>query len=391
MKKAVSYCQIDDSYEAGRFVASDIIDKFGGMRPDIYIVFATIGHTFTKLVEGFRSVAKDTPLCGCSGLGIISNYGCDEATYSLGAMGLKSDQIQFHPFLCEGLKDNDFAVGRQVGQVVNALPVVPGEDRLLMLLPDGLHVNASELSRGMEESLQTPLRVVGGSAGNDWRYTGTYQFCNDRVTDNGVAGVLMTGAFHYEVGLSHGSRAIGPARTVTRSEGAVIYEVDGKPATDMLRTYLDEDQLLDFGQMGSLIGLGVLYRGHGYQEDCIIRAIIEVDIEKKSMRMATSFPEGTCFRLMMRDKCKVQERTKEMTRGLLARLSHPDEAAYFYFECAGRGSYLFGEPDPDITALLQTLGHSRDLLGFFTFGEFGSVEHENLFHNFTGILLAVEE
>ena len=56
-----------------------------------------------------------------------------------------------------------------------------------------------------------------------------------------------------------------------------------------------------------------------------------------------------------------------------------------YFNCAGRGRGLYGDPDPDVTAIREALGEFP-LAGFFGNGELAPVARRNFFHNYTGAL-----
>jgi small ligand-binding sensory domain FIST len=61
-----------------------------------------------------------------------------------------------------------------------------------------------------------------------------------------------------------------------------------------------------------------------------------------------------------------------------------------YFNCAGRGRGLYGEPDHDVTMIRKALGEFP-LAGFFGNGELAPVGRQNFFHNYTGALLLIPE
>jgi small ligand-binding sensory domain FIST len=75
---------------------------------------------------------------------------------------------------------------------------------------------------------------------------------------------------------------------------------------------------------------------------------------------------------------------------LLSRLRAPEQATFLYFDCAGRGSALFGEPGPDVEVVSKALGEGRELGGFFCFGEISSSNKTPTYHNFSGVLVAIE-
>ena len=158
----------------------------------------------------------------------------------------------------------------------------------------------------------------------------------------------------------------------------------------MLRHFVGEERFLDFSQVNNLIGLGQSFEGKSYSENIIIRAVTGIDQEQGSIQIGSQMPVGTRIRLTHRDKLKVRKGTQAIAQQLLEAMHSPEEAVYFYFNCDGRGSYLFGEPDPDVNSLLEILGNNKEVIGFFSFGEIAPVAEENYFHNYTGVLVGIE-
>ncbi|MEA5471447.1 FIST C-terminal domain-containing protein, partial [Spirulina sp. 06S082] len=140
----------------------------------------------------------------------------------------------------------------------------------------------------------------------------------------------------------------------------------------------------------NLIGLGISFAGKDYSEDILIRAILKTDREKQSLIIGTEMPVGSVFRITRRDRNQVLKATSNMVDEVINELQSPDDAAYFYFNCVGRGEHLFGEPDPDVNVALETLEADRDLIGFFSFGEIAPVINEQQFHNYTGVFVGIE-
>ena len=390
LKSAVTYCQIDDSFAAGKFAVEAVIQKLDGHRPDMLLLFTTVGHNIPRLLQGIQAVAGDLPLCGCSGFGIITHLGCDEATFSLALMGLKSDEMSFYPFIVPKLSAEPKEVGTEIGEQIRSLGLSLNDKKLLFLFPDGFTINADCLFEGIEKRIGYKLDFVGGTAGNDYQSFKTYQICNQDVMTDAVAGVLISGDFKYTIAVSHGSKPIGNFRTITKAQANVIYEIDHQPALNMLKHFVGEERFSDFCQVNNLIGLGQAFEGKGYSENIIIRAITGIDKERGSIQIGSQIPVGTRIRLTRRDKLKVVKGTKAMAQKILETMHSPEKAAYFYFNCDGRGSYLFGEPEPDVNSLLETLGDDKELIGFFSFGEIAPVAEENHFHNYTGVLVGIE-
>lgn len=390
MQTAVCSSQITESFVAGETAARAVIERLDGNRPDFLFLFTSVGHDIPEIIRGIQSHCSDVPLCGCSGSGIITNEGCDELTHSLALMAIQSRRLKFYPFIFPSLQKEPEQAGAAIAKFLKPALASPGESQLLFLFTDGLTVNVNALNRGLETGLEDHLDIVGGSAGNDFQGQKTYQFCNDAVLTDSAAGVLITGDFNYQIGITHGSKPLGHFRTITRAEKNVILEIDNMPALDLLTELIGDERVKDFDHIRYLFELGEHFEGQGYDEDILNRAIIGVDRERGGIRLAVEIDEGTKVRITRRDMNLVLERTAQMTRKLLGKMEKPDEATYFYFNCSGRGSYLFGKPEPDIDVLRKELNRDQPMIGFFTFGEYAPVQGRNCFHNYTGILVGLE-
>ncbi|MEM9449986.1 MAG: FIST N-terminal domain-containing protein [Cyanobacteria bacterium P01_E01_bin.6] len=393
LDRAIVYCQNYNSFESGQTVAQAVFQKMG-RSPDLLILFCTIQHDIDQLLAGVRSVLADSPIIGCTGLGMITPEGCDHASHSVAAMGLKSEQVRFQPFLFPDLSQNTHQVGQQMGHLLAKAQAKSSDRQLLFLFHDPLASDCVSLFSGLKQSYPFHVDVVGGAAGNDYLIGKTYQFfdvAGDRqIMTDAASGFLMIGDFHYQIGISHGSRSIGEFRTVTKAEEAIIFEIDHEPALNLLEALMGEDRLHDVEQLVNSVCLGVPLKGQNYSEDTIIRVVAGFDPDTNSIRVSNPMPEGTQFQITRRQPSRVLQETQSMATKLINHLQEPDQAIYFYFNCDGRGAYLFGEPEPDVEALQAVIGDRADLFGFFCFAETSPVAHENTFHACTGILIAVE-
>lgn len=388
LTKAVSYCLVEDSFEAGKLVMEEVKDNLHGDIPDCLFLFTTIGHNIPEIIKGIYSVCPSIPLCGCTGSGVITSSGCDEARRSVGLMGIKSNTVKFTPFIVTGLSKDVEKIGREIGNKVKSLGLKEEDKKLLILLPDGLFLSSGPFLPAIKNELGYHIDCVGGTAGNDYHISSlTYQFCNNEVHNDSVSGVIVTGDFNYAIEVSHGSKPIGLPKTITKAAGNILYEIDNEPVLEFLKKYWGERRFSNFGQNLNLFGFGELFQGKGYSQDIIIRAIL--GFEENGIRLKTPLTEGTRIYMTRRDRDMVKEETQKMVVKLLSSLKKPDESAYFYFDCSGRASHLYGETEPDVNNLLEILG-DKDMIGFFTFGEYAPVGGENYFHNYTGVILGIE-
>jgi hypothetical protein len=390
MKSAVYHSYETDSFLAGQGAMREVLNKLAGNKPDLLLLFSSIGHDLPKVISGIESLSESVPLCGCTGAGIITGGGSDEATHSIALMAISSKRLNIVPFMYADLADNPERIGMKIAGRFRDEKIRNDEKALLFLFADGLTINADAVYRGMRDVLPCHVDVVGGTAGNDFQPGKTYQFFNGRVLSDAVCGVLLYGDFHYRIGVTHGSKPVGLFRTITRARGNIIYEIDGHPALDILKEFIGAERVQDVGLTLNLFELGEEFPGQGYSENILNRAIIGVDESVGGIRLAVEIPEGAKVRITRRDMNLVLERTREMAETMTRWLQDPGAATYFYFNCSGRGSYLFGDPEQDVDALRSILAPDSSLIGFFTFGEFAPINSCNYFHNYTGVLVGIE-
>ena len=387
---AIAFTHQTLSFEAGVEVARDLVKKLD-RKPSFMMMFITVAHDIQKVIEGIQTLLANIPFCGCSSAGNINQYQADNATHSVNLIGIYSDHIQFTPFLFQKLKENPFQVGQQIADTVNAIEITPNENRLMILLPDGMTVNANQLNNGINSRIKNHIDIVGGSAGNDFQREVCYQFCNQEIQRDAVAGVVLHGRFQHQCTVTHGSKPIGLFKTITKAKGPVIYEIDGKPAVEFVMSLVGKERFQDLAQSLSLLELGEKLSEDPLSDAIINRAIIEHNLEEGSIRLPVEITEGKKIRITYRDKKLVLDRTKEMGQKLITQMKNPDSALYLYFDCIGRGCILLGDTSIGLDALQEGIGRNKQLFGFYTFGELGPVDGKNLFHNYSGILVGIEE
>lgn len=92
--------------------------------------------------------------------------------------------------------------------------------RHVLLLSDGLHVNGSELVRGLTSRLPADVTVTGGLAGDGSKFERTTVLVDGTPRDRVVVGIGLCGS-HIRVGYGSvgGWDTFGPERVVTRARG----------------------------------------------------------------------------------------------------------------------------------------------------------------------------
>ncbi len=316
-KAGVGMSYHHDPTVAGREAAEQALEEAGVARPDFVFMFATTSYDQHSLVRTVRESTGGAPLTGCSAEGTIDGEDADESNFSVLVTAISSEELRWHNGLASGLlEDNSRAVGKRVAQ--DLLPHLSAETIGLFVFPDGrldfgvARDNLDNFFAGLEGNLSDDrfLPLWGGGANNSYGDLGEppHQYCDDEVISGGVSYALLSGKAQAGWAISHSLIPIGGERIVTRCQGNVIYEIDGKPAAEVLKEYLPEQALAeDEDWVPYSVSLALCFRAPSYMKDeeYVVRGIPAVKMADGSITVQTEVQEGTSVWLSSRDKEKV--------------------------------------------------------------------------------------
>jgi hypothetical protein len=375
-----------DGYEAGSEAASVVHGQLDGDTPDFVFVFSTIGYEQEDILDAVAEKFGDVPMSGATFEGIIGRNFADESMYAVQIVGLKSDGVRFHNFQAANAVEQPLEAGETLGRQV-AEVAQPG-NRVLFLFPD-FRTNITGLFDGIESHCNVPF--IGGTSGDNLKFQQCHQFHNGQVTENACNAVLMVGDFELMTIVTHGSEPLGDPRTVTRCDGNVIYEIDGRPALDIASEGLGELITPENIIMAiTLMGVGFKTEASSdFLSPYIVRAIHGFDFEDKSCTVPTEVSEGSEIQFMRRDPQSILNSGRAGAEKLSNALDSLTETPTLIcqFDCAGRGKIIIGdEVHKGMTMVQEPFEAAVPWMGTFTFGEISPIEGKNHFHNFTATL-----
>ncbi|MEX2013740.1 MAG: FIST N-terminal domain-containing protein [Parcubacteria group bacterium] len=372
------------------------LERLGGEKPDFVIAFSSVAMDQEAVMRGINEVTNNAPMIGCSDAGEIVSDG--PFTKSVAVMAIKSDSLVFTPGIGMDIKKGAREAGRSVARDV--LSRSQSQLKSFIMLPDVLVGNGADVVRGVLDELGGHFPVVGGAAGDDFAFKKTYQYFNGKALSGAVVGAGLSGNFQFAIGVRHGWMPIGPSMKVTKSEGAVVHELNGRPAIGIYEDYFG-DKASDLykeplARMAITYPLGIKVQG---LDEYLIRDPITVD-EKGAITCAAEIPEGSEVRLMIGSKEKAIEAAEGAARKLMSDLKEKNATPKFalMFNCIAREK-LFGQKAKDeIKAVMKILG-DIPLLGFYTYGEQAPLAGETLrpelvqskFFNETVVIFVVGE
>ncbi len=381
--------------EAGRQAAQQAI-KAAGIKqaPDFVFMFASIGYEQHVLLRAVREATGGAALCGCSGEGVITTNEADESYFSVAVMVISSDEFHFSNGMTAGLKADPAAAGDTIGQAIQSQ--LNSESVGLFLFPDGFTFNFDRFVSGLEKHVDRHLPLFGGSACNDLemiKHMYTYQYCNDDVISDGVAWALLSGKARVAWAVNHGCIPIPNERKITRCDGNVIYEIDGKPMLQVLKEYLDADEIDNWTKATTSLCLAFKVPPDHTQDydEYRLSFMPAKDDATGAVTISSEVSQGTSLWMARRDQEKIAHGIDRIADQIKEQLGGNKARLILHFDCAGRGKMIFREQQKLqlLKTLQQKVGIDTPWLGFYTMGEIGPVGGHNWFHTYTAVIVAI--
>jgi len=369
--------------------------RSAGWKPDLpnagidgqHIVFAFGARPLIqegKLVAELRDHFKEAPVIGCSTSGEIVGDEVVDGSLIATAVGFDHTGVRTASATV-GEAQSSYEVGAELAQQLN-----DGSLRHVFVLSDGLNVNGSDLARGLASGVSKGVSITGGLSGDASDFTETWVIDNQGAGPRRVAAVGLYGD-HLRVGYASmgGWEPFGPVRTITRAEGNVLYELDGRSALELYKTYLGEHakQL----PSSALLFPIVVTEERGGQG--VVRTVLSVDEQEQSMTFAGDIPQGGTAQLM---KTNVDDLVDGATAAAQASLSglgdaRPDLA--LLVSCVGRKLVMKQRIEEEVEAIRDVFGADTKIAGFYSYGELCpfSQGEECRLHNQTMTITAFAE
>lgn len=233
----------------------------------------------------------------------------------------------------------------------------------LLVLSEGVNINGSALVSGFREHLPA-VGITGGLAGDGGRMQRTFVIVDGKVASNLVVGVGLYGtALRVGIGCVGGWKPFGPERLITRSAGNVLHALDEQPALELYRRYLGK--LADgLPATGLLFPMEIRPPRGG---PAVVRTLLGIDPELRTVRFAGDMPEGYFARLMTASVANLLDGAGEAARHA-AQIANAELAVLV--SCVGRRMLLGQRTDDELATIRDVLGNVPTT-GFYSYGELG--------------------
>jgi small ligand-binding sensory domain FIST len=338
-----------------------------------------------EILHIVRRVTGARTVVGCSGVGVLTEQREIEGESAAAVLVVADDRLVASSVAIDSVAGEGAALARAIADRGEAALAEGGS---LWLLPDPRGFEPRALLGELAEVLG-PVPVLGAVAAAAEE---PIELCDTRALAGGLAGVAVAGPRPL-IGVAQGCAPIGEPYVITGAERNIVRQIAGRPALEVLReamhTVANAEERIP--RAGIFAGLAIdpakspLERG-----DFLVRNIMGADPRSGAVAVAEPVRVGQTIQFQLRDATASREDLQATLASLRARLNGRRPVFGCYFNCAGRGQGLYGEPDCDVRAIREALGEFP-LTGFFGNGELAPVGGRNFFHNYTGALLLIPE
>jgi hypothetical protein len=334
-------------------------------RPEAQVVFI-FGSKKTLnnqgLLETLRLDYTGAYMCGCSTAGEIRDVNVTDEALIATAVCFEHTRVEIARVNLNEVGRNSYKAGAKLARALLKDGLVH-----IFVLSDGLNINGSELAKGIQVNIPETVSVTGGLAGDGPNFQETQVISERGRAEKDI--IVALGFYGDRLRMSYGSAGgwdpFGPERLITRSQGNVLFQLDGHSALELYKKYLGE-QAQGLPATGLLFPLSV--RSHSGDVE-LVRTILSINEAEQSMTFAGDLPQGAYGRLMKANFDRLIDGAVSA-----AKMSHkscgeasPDLA--ILISCVGRKLVLKQRIEEEVEGVREVLGAKTAITGFYSYGE----------------------
>lgn len=357
--------------------------------PELVLVFG--GSTALKdkkLFDEIRSWYPGSHIVSASTAGEIIGTEVSDDAVALSAIKFENTTLRFAESSIAAAEESE-DIGKKLASGL------PKEGLThVMIFSDGLFVNGTPLVRGLLSELPKDVSVTGGLAGDGARFKETLVGLDNPAEPKKLVCVGFYGP-HIKIGYGSlgGWDPFGIPRTITKSKGNVLYELDGEPALALYKEYLG-DLAKDLPASGLLFPLNLNVKNDSEKDVEVVRTILAVDEKDQSMTFAGDMPEGAVARFMKANFDRIIDGASGAANMSIETLGEKKAELAILVSCIGRKLVLKDRIEEEIEAVSEKIGVQSALIGFYSYGEIcptAPTERQCQLHNQTMTITTFRE
>ncbi len=355
----VSHSLLPDAEAAAGELIDQCRSQLGDASMLAALLFVSSDMQVETILRVVRSAYPDAALVGCTTSGELSSAeGFCEGSAVLTAFS--GDAIEVRAGVGRGTGADSHGAGAEAARM--ALSESKLDPCFCLIFPDGLTSNCTAVVEGVKSVLGESFPIFGGAAADDWKFEKTNQFCGDETLSDSAPLLLFSGDIAFSFGCSHGWTPFTKQAQVTRSDGNVVYDFDGKPALEMYRHYVGSD-----ASPSAEYPLAVFTDQDS--SDFYLRAGMAFDAEVGSISFAGDVPQSSWVQISKTDRDSIIKACENSLDTATKNFEAPNLEAALIFSCAARKEQLGTRTALEAKALGERLKAAVPVAGFYCYAE----------------------
>ena len=352
-----------------------------GFKPTLAVVFISVESE----LDAVRKILSERGILifgSSSGSEFVDS---EVESSSLVILLLDMDRTKFSTRLFESGSSTTTSIAEQIGKVGMNTFRKPA----FIIVSAGLRTDGDEVVAGIEKACGMGTTLFGGLAADNFKFERTFVFTNDALTDNGLVALIFDEEKVNVSGIAVGGwRPIGMDRTITHSEGNIVYTIDNEPAMDFILRYagiknMQAENMIDF-----FIASNFQVQLQRENKHPVMRSPMQANKMDRSVAFSGGLPQGSKIRLCLLPGFEVIE--EALGQFAIYKNAQPDADAMLMFSCAGRQLSLGPYVSNEIEGVKNIW--NIPMVGFFCYGEIGRMASGNIeFHGMTCSLTLIKE
>lgn len=369
-------------YYLGQFYGEE---KIGASAQWVLIFGSNTLLCDNNLIDCLRNKYPNAYLMGCSTAGEIHGSNTNNDSLSITAIEFMKAKVHFKSYsILSNTSKDSFELGKKIVSELDQ-----NDLKHVFILCEGLNFNGSRLVEGMREVIKNNVPITGGLAGDGTQFKSTYIISNDYAKRNQIVVAALYGSVKTGCASVGGWDTFGIERIVTKSKENVLYEMDHKPALDLYKEYLGE-KATELPASGLLFPLSVRLKE---AEEGIVRSVLSINEEDKSLIFAGDIPENSYCKLMRSNYNNLLNGSMKAAELATDMIDVEKTDLAILISCVGRKVIFKQRIDEEIEVIREIVGKDTAITGYYSYGEIAPYRKDTLceLHNQTMTVTFITE
>ena len=330
-------------------------------KPDLLLMFVSPQFKELDEIKKIRNKYPDAIIAGCSTSGEIEDVNVHDSTLSITAIKFDSSEVVYNQVEINSINDS-YSIG---SELINKFDFVGLKH--VFVLSEGLNINGTELVNGLQNYDDDEISVTGGLAADGSDFGKTFVVTNSgEVKPNTVIALGFYGdLLKVGYGSLGGWDSFGVDRIVTKSEGNVVYEIDGEPILDFYKHILGSQS----DKLPASALLFPLSVRESQNRKPVVRTVLKINETEKSLTFAGSIPEGSYVRLMKANIDRLINGAEGAAEVSIEPIGNIQTELAILVSCIGRRLVLKQLIEDEVEVVRDVVGDLATLTGFYSYGE----------------------